>query len=104
MFTYREGDEASYFVISDKFEGGAADVGPSGAGEDKESSMASSSREQFTEPAASEGESDTAPITEALGPMKFSLRPLLVLLLPLPGFLLWSRLKSAPPPREPRRT
>ena len=64
MFTYREGDEANYFVISDKSEGGAVDTGPSGAGEDKESPMASSSREQFPKPAASEGESDIAPATE----------------------------------------
>jgi len=65
LFTYREGDEASYFVISDKSEGGAVDVGPSGASEDKESPMASSSREQFAEPAGSEGELDIAPATEA---------------------------------------
>ena len=34
LFTYREGDEASYFV-SDEPEGCAADVGPSSAGEGK---------------------------------------------------------------------
>ena len=65
LFTYKEGDEASYFVISDESESGATDVGPSGAGEDKESLMASSSREQFAEPATSEGELDIAPATES---------------------------------------
>jgi len=45
LFTCKEGDEANYFVISDEFEGGAADVGPSGTGGDKDSPMASSSRE-----------------------------------------------------------
>ena len=58
MFTYKEGDEASYFVISDESEGGTADVGPSDAGGDKESPMASSSREWVTEPTASEGRPD----------------------------------------------
>ena len=43
QFTYKEGDEASYFVISEDFGGDAADVGPSGAGTSKESPMASSS-------------------------------------------------------------
>ena len=54
LFTYSEGDEASYFV-SDEPEGCAIDVGPSRAGEDKESPMASSSRELVVEPMASEG-------------------------------------------------
>ena len=44
LFTYKEGDEASYFVISGDSEGDAADVGPSGVGASKESPMASSSR------------------------------------------------------------
>jgi len=39
LFTYREGDEASYFV-SDELEGYAADIDPSGAREGKESPMA----------------------------------------------------------------
>jgi len=63
LFTYKEGDEASYFVLSDESEDGAVDVGPSGAGGDKESPMASSSREWVTEPMASEGELDI-PATE----------------------------------------
>ena len=54
LLTYRKGDEASYFV-SDEPEGCAIDVGPSRAGEDKESPMASSSRELVAEPMASEG-------------------------------------------------
>ena len=58
LFTYREGDEASHFVISEDSEGGAADVGPSGAGASKESLMASNSREWVAEPTASEGEPD----------------------------------------------
>ena len=43
LFTYREGDEASYF-ISDESEGRAANVGPSGTGEGRESLMVLSSR------------------------------------------------------------
>ena len=58
MFTYKEGDKASYFVISDESEGGATDVGPSGAGGDKESPMTSSSREWVVDPMTSEGEPD----------------------------------------------
>jgi len=58
LFTYREGDEASYFIISEDSEGGAADVGPSGVGASKESPMVSSSRGWVTEPSASEGEPD----------------------------------------------
>ena len=68
LFTYREGDEASYFV-SDEPEGRAADVGPSGAGEGKESPMVPSSRGMVAKPVASatvEGEQSAATITEAL--------------------------------------
>ena len=65
LFTYREGDEPSYF-ISDEPEGYAADVGPSDAGEGKESPMASSSRELVAEPVVSEGGPGTAITTEAL--------------------------------------
>jgi len=36
LFTYKEGDEASYFVVSEDSEGNAADVGPSGTGPRKE--------------------------------------------------------------------
>ena len=32
QFTYREGDEAGYFTISEEFGGDATDVGTSGAG------------------------------------------------------------------------
>ena len=35
LFTYKEGDEASYFVVSEDSGGDAADVGPSGAGTSK---------------------------------------------------------------------
>ena len=65
MFTYREGGEANYF-ISDEPEGCATDVGPSGAGEDKESPMASSSRELVAEPMASEGGPSITTSTEVL--------------------------------------
>ena len=56
MFTYREGDEANYFIISEDSEGGTVNVSPSGAGASKESPMGSSSREWVMEPSASEGE------------------------------------------------
>ena len=65
LFTYREGDEASYFIF-DKPKGCLADVSPSGVGEGKESPMASSSRELVVEPVASEGGPGTATTTEAL--------------------------------------
>ena len=58
MFTYLEGDEASYFVISEDSEGDAADVGPSGVGALKESLRTSSSRGWVTEPSVSKGEPD----------------------------------------------
>jgi len=65
LFTYKEGDEASYFILSDESEGGVADVGPSGASGEKESLMASSSKEFVAEPVASEGVPDI-PATEVL--------------------------------------
>ena len=55
LFTYREGDEAGYFAVSEEFGGDAADVGPSGAGTSKGSPMASSSFGWTTEGSASEG-------------------------------------------------
>jgi len=55
LFTYREGDEASYFTVSEESGGDAADVGPSGAGTSKESPLASSSFGWTTEGSASEG-------------------------------------------------
>ena len=64
LFIYNEDDEANYFVISNESEAGAADVGPSSAGGDKEIPMASSSREWVVEPMASEGKPDI-PATEA---------------------------------------
>jgi len=54
LFTYKEGDEVSYFVSEDS-EGDAADVGPSGAGTLKGSPMASSVLGWTTEGSASEG-------------------------------------------------
>jgi len=74
LFAYREGDEASYFV-SDEPEGYTADISPSGAGEDKESPMASSSRELVTEPGASEGGPDVATTIEALRTDELLLKP-----------------------------
>ena len=65
LFTYKEGDEASYFVISEDSEGDAAGVGPLGVGASKESPTASSSRGWFTEPSAREGELDI-PVMEAV--------------------------------------
>ena len=61
MFTYKEGDEASYFVISEDSGGDAADVGPLGAGTSKESPMASSSIGWTTESSASEGKPEVPP-------------------------------------------
>ena len=55
MFTYKEGDEAGYFTVSEESGGDAADVGPSGAGTSKESPVASSSFGWTTEGSASEG-------------------------------------------------
>ena len=56
LFTYKEGDEASYFVVSEDSGGDAADVGPSGVGTSKGSPLASSSMGWTTEGSASEGE------------------------------------------------
>ena len=92
MFTYQEGNEASYFIISKDYEGGAADVGPSGVGASKESPMASSSRGWVTEPSASEGEPDIL-VMEPSGQVKSFLRSLLELLPLLPRFLLWGLLE-----------
>ena len=55
LFTYREGDEDSYFTVSKESGGDAADVGPSGAGTSKGSPVASSSFGWTTEGSASEG-------------------------------------------------
>ena len=55
LFTYKEGDEAFYFAVSEGSGGDAADVGPSGAGTLKGSSEASSSFGWTTEGLASEG-------------------------------------------------
>ena len=55
LFTYREGDEAGYFAVSEESGGDAADVGPSGAGSSKGSPVASSSFGWTTEGLASEG-------------------------------------------------
>ena len=83
LFTYKEGDEASYFVISEDSGGGAADVGPSGAGTSKESPMASSSIGWTTEASASEGE-----------PTFF---------LHVPKSFLWSPVELALPSRKSRK-
>ena len=65
LFTYRESNETSYFVISENSEGGAAGVGPFGVSTLKESPMASSSRGWVTESSASEGE-PSIPVMEAV--------------------------------------
>jgi len=66
LFTYKEGDEASYFVVSDEPEGCATDAGPFGASEDKESPTTSSSRELVAAPVASEGGPNIALATKTL--------------------------------------
>ena len=55
LFTYKEGDEASYFVVLEDSGSDAANVGPSGAGTSKGSPMASSSLGWTTEGSVSEG-------------------------------------------------
>ena len=55
LFTYKEGDEAGYFAVSEESRDDAAGVGPSGAGTSKGSSEASSSFGWTTEGSASEG-------------------------------------------------
>jgi len=55
LFTYREGDEAGYFAVSEESGGDAADVGPSGVGTSKGSPVASSSFGWTTEGSVSEG-------------------------------------------------
>jgi len=55
LFTYREGDEAGYFAVSEESGGNAADVGPSGAGTSKGSPVTSRSFGWTTEGSASEG-------------------------------------------------
>ena len=54
LFTYKEGDEAGNFTVSEGSGGDAADVGPSGAGTSKGSLEASSSFGWTTEGSASE--------------------------------------------------
>ena len=56
LFTYKEGDEASYFVVSEDSRGDAANIGPSGAGTSKGSPMAFSSIGWTNEGSTSEGE------------------------------------------------
>ena len=109
LFTYREDDEASYFIF-DEPEGCAADVGPLGAGKGKKSPMASSLRELGAEHVASEGGPSTTTTTEAFRTLNFFLSQSLVvwqklvLLPPLLGSLLLSQSKSAPQWRELPRT
>ena len=55
LFTYKEGDEAGYFAVSEESGGDAADVSHSGAGTSKGSSEVSSSFGWTTEGSASEG-------------------------------------------------
>ena len=55
LFTYKEGDEAGYFAVSEESGDDAADVGPSGPETSKGSPVASSSFRSTTEGSASEG-------------------------------------------------
>jgi len=70
LFTYKEGDEASYFVVSEDSRGDAADVGPSGAGTSKGSPMASNSIGWTTEASTSEGEPAVPPTSTKNFPME----------------------------------
>ena len=70
LFTYKEGDEASYFVVSEDSEGDAADVGPSGVRSSKGSPLASSSIGWTTEASVSEGEPYIPPISVKVFSMK----------------------------------
>jgi len=54
LFTYKEGDEAGYFAVSEESGDDAAGVGPSGAGTSKGSPESSSSFGWTTEGSASE--------------------------------------------------
>ena len=56
LFTYKEGDEAGFFAVSEESGDDAADVCPSGAGTSKGSPTASSSFGWTTEGSVSEGE------------------------------------------------
>ena len=71
LFTYKEGDKASYFIVSGDSRGEAADDGPSGAGTSKESPLASSSIGWTTEASASEGEPYVPPVSAKV----FSMEP-----------------------------
>ena len=55
LFTYKEGDEAGYFGVSEESGDDAADVGPSDAGTSKGSPETSSSFGWTTKGSASEG-------------------------------------------------
>ena len=54
LFTYKEGDEAGYFAVSEGSGGDAADVGPSGIGTSRRNSDTSSSLRWTTEGSTSE--------------------------------------------------
>ena len=54
LFTYKEGDEAGYFAVSEESGDGAAGVGPSGIGTSRRNSDTSSSFGWTTEGSASE--------------------------------------------------
>ena len=71
LFTYKEGDEASYFIVSEDFGGDAANVGPLGVGTSKESPMASSSIGWTTGASASEDEPYVPPASAKV----FSMEP-----------------------------
>ena len=70
LFTYKEGDEASYFVVSEDSRGDTADIGPSGVGISKGSPMASRSLGWTTEASASEGELAVPPASAKNIPME----------------------------------
>jgi len=71
LFTYKEGDEASYFVVLADSGGDAADVGPSDIRASKGSPMASNSIEWATKASASGGE----PYVPPASAKKISMEP-----------------------------
>jgi len=70
LFTYKEGDKASYFVVSEDSRGDTADVGPSGTGTSKGSLMASSYIGWTTGASVSEGEPAVPPASIKNFPME----------------------------------
>ena len=71
LFTYKKGDKASYFVVSEDSRGNVADVGPSGAGTMKGSLIALSSIGWTIEASASKDK----PAVQPASAKNFSMEP-----------------------------